>query len=219
MERSVHYQVIYNGCLELLHNEEEARLTATFICEKHEGSYGLSCSPEWIYREVVGALVERHKKAISVIAYRQAKDVQLAEELIQLVNVKILTNLKQFRGKSKKDFFAWVNKMVHNAVTDFWREKQRNNLCPIDDAVALDNSNLIFNPSIQGLYVAEIVGRFTPRRQLILKGYYLDGIPYSELATNLGLSEATVRMESCRMLAEIREYFGVTPPRRKKKKG
>ena len=74
-------------------------------------------------REAFDYLVERHKDIVYAVAYRFAKDPDLALDLSQNAFIRAYRGIKSFRGKSS--FSTWLYRITMNTCIDYTRKKAR----------------------------------------------------------------------------------------------
>lgn len=77
-------------------------------------------SPEAAFRD----LVKRYQSEVYRVAYRITGYRNSADEVAQLVFVKVHCSMRSFDGRSS--LYAWVYRIVVNESYRFLREKQRN---------------------------------------------------------------------------------------------
>ena len=89
--------------------------------------------------EAFDELLERHKDRIFMYIYHSVKNEDLANDLFQDTFVKAITTIKQGRYVENGHFAAWVSRIAHNLIIDYFRQVKNENLQSTDD----DESNIL----------------------------------------------------------------------------
>jgi len=74
-------------------------------------------------RSAFDYLVERHKDIVYAVAYRFARDPDLALDLSQDVFIRAYRGLKSFKGRSS--FSTWLYRIAMNTCIDYTRKRSR----------------------------------------------------------------------------------------------
>ena len=83
--------------------------------------------------EAFDELLERHKDRIFMYIYHTVKNEDLANDLFQDTFVKAITTIKQGRYVENGHFAAWVTRIAHNLIIDYFRQVKNENLQSTDD--------------------------------------------------------------------------------------
>lgn len=67
-------------------------------------------------------LINRHLKPVYIFVYRLVGSQSEAEDVTQVVFVKIWKNIKKF--DTKKSFKTWMYRITHNTAIDYLRKKK-----------------------------------------------------------------------------------------------
>lgn len=89
--------------------------------------------------EAFDELLERHKDRVFMYIYHSVKNEDLANDLFQDTFVKAITTIKQGRYVENGHFAAWVSRIAHNLIIDYFRQVKNENLQSTDD----DESNIL----------------------------------------------------------------------------
>ena len=90
--------------------------------------------------EAFDILLNRYKNRIYSYIYYIVKDRELTEDIFQETFVKVITTIKQGRYTENGKFPAWISRIAHNLIIDFFRQEKA------DNYVITDNENMdIFN--------------------------------------------------------------------------
>ena len=59
-----------------------------------------------------------------------------AEDMTQQVFLKAIQSISSFKLKKGTPFSAWLYRIAHNQIVDYWRKKSRRATVPLDEALA-----------------------------------------------------------------------------------
>ena len=78
------------------------------------------------------ALVERHKVRVYTYICGYVKDEELADDIFQENFVKVISTIKQGRYVENGRFAAWITRIAHNLIIDFFRQEKSENVQSAD---------------------------------------------------------------------------------------
>ncbi|MBQ1486207.1 MAG: sigma-70 family RNA polymerase sigma factor [Muribaculaceae bacterium] len=147
--------------------------------------------------EAFDELLERHKDRIFMYIYHSVKNEDLANDLFQDTFVKAITTIKQGRYVENGHFAAWVSRIAHNLIIDYFRQVKNENLQSTDD----DESNILnrkelSQSTIEDDMVASQIHTDVRRlirtlpasqRQVLVMRYYKN-MSFKEIADTTGVS-------------------------------
>lgn len=147
--------------------------------------------------EAFDELLERHKDRIFMYIYHSVKNEDLANDLFQDTFVKAITTIKQGRYVENGHFAAWVSRIAHNLIIDYFRQVKNENLQSTDD----DESNVLnrkelSQSTIEDDMVASQIHNDVRRlirtlpasqRQVLVMRYYKN-MSFKEIADTTGVS-------------------------------
>ena len=150
--------------------------------------------------EAFDELLERHKDRIFMYIYHSVKNEDLANDLFQDTFVKAITTIKQGRYVENGHFAAWVSRIAHNLIIDYFRQVKNENLQSTDD----DESNILnrkelSQSTIEDDMVASQIHTDVRRlirtlpasqRQVLVMRYYKN-MSFKEIADTTGVSIIT----------------------------
>ena len=158
----------------------------------------------------LGLLYERYKKKLLGFFYNMNHNIELSEDLVQNVFVRILKYKHTFTGSGQ--FSTWMYHMARNMYYDQYKKtkKQSKNVDvdhvsykltdeqTIDSEIEASEQKLQLNRALQQLH--------PEKRELILLSKYQE-MKYAEIAEVVGLSEGAVRVKIHRTIKELKEVF------------
>lgn len=139
--------------------------------------------------------------------YYRAGSVE-AEDLTELVFLKTWENIRQYRS-GKHHFSAWIFRIAHNIVVDFYRSKDTYDELPenIEDqrieASAMHRAHRSLDRGVLDRAMMELKDSY--RQIVVLK--YLNDLSNDEIAEILGRSQSAVRILQFRALKKLRRIL------------
>ncbi len=150
-------------------------------------------------------LIERHKDRVYTYIYHSIKDNDQANDIFQETFVKVIMTIKQGRYVENGHFLAWVLRIAHNLIIDFFRRTRNENLQSTDvpEVNVLNRKELSEDTVEDALVTSQIhkdVRRLImalpePQRQVLLMRYYRN-MSFKEIAdsTKVSINTALGRM-------------------------
>jgi RNA polymerase sigma-70 factor (ECF subfamily) len=144
--------------------------------------------------EAFRVLFDTHKDRVYSIALRYAGDSATAMDIAQDTFLKLLSNIRQFRGEST--FESWLYRMVVNSCLDHHRKRRR--FLPLLDE-ALDVFRAPRESALHDMLreeqqerVQQVVAQLPEEQRMVVVLRYTDGLSYEEIADLLGCRRGTV---------------------------
>jgi RNA polymerase sigma-70 factor (ECF subfamily) len=183
-------------------------------------------------RAAFDQLVDQYKEIVYAVAYRFARDPDLALDLAQNVFIRAYRGIGSFKGKSS--FSTWLYRIAVNTCIDFTRRRARTvepHTVPEEVADYAGSEVLESSPiarpdgaaltSELGEQIQKAIDALPPYHKSVFVLYEIEGLSYKEIAEAVGCSIGTVmsRLHYARkklrtMLAPYVESGGaVTGPR------
>jgi RNA polymerase sigma-70 factor (ECF subfamily) len=154
-------------------------------------------------REAFDYLVERHKDLVYAVAYRFAKDPDLALDLSQNVFIRAYRGIKSFRGKSS--FSTWLYRIAMNTCIDYTRKRSRSVdslAVPEEVAEYAGSEPIAATPpagpgalalsSELGEQIQQAIDQLPEYHKSVFVLYEIEGLSYKEIAEVVGCSIGTV---------------------------
>jgi RNA polymerase sigma-70 factor (ECF subfamily) len=147
------------------------------------------------------------------VRYR-VPDPQDAEDLIADVFLRAIRKLGHFEWRREGSFAAWLFRIAHNLIVDYYRE-HRPVLLSLDSGDSLPEL-ASHTPSPEETLAQEeafqrmraLVATLSPRRQEIVTLKFFGGLQNREIAGILGLDERTVASHLSRGLRDLQTRYG-----------
>ena len=150
-------------------------------------------------------------RVYAYVSYRVGR-FQDTEDLVSQIFLKALERLDQFRWQGEGSFSAWLFRIAHDKVIDFYRSNHRDHLLvPVEELPDLADSSLL--PAEQLLrkeklaLLIRLIGSLTIRQQEIITLRFFAGLRNLEISSVLELDERTVASHLCRGVAELHRLY------------
>ena len=147
--------------------------------------------------EAFDELLERHKDRVYMYIYHSVKNAEHADDIFQDTFVKVITTIKQGRYVENGHFSAWITRIAHNLVIDYFRQTKAENLQSTDDDEIniLNRKELAQSTTEDDLVMSQIhndvrrLVRALPdnQREVLIMRYYKN-MSFKEIADTTGVS-------------------------------
>lgn len=135
-------------------------------------------------------------------------DPQIAEDLTEETFLKVWQNLKRYK-KTKYPFSAWVFKIAHNLICDYYRKHKE--VMEINENLAdpqeTGNPEHKMNTKLEQARLRKVIKRLPHNYQQIIILKYINELNNSEIAKTIGKSEGAVRILQFRALKQLRNIM------------
>lgn len=158
------------------------------------------------YHAGFNAIVSQYSKAIYWRVRGVVKEHNDADEVVQLVFIKIWKGLPKFRGDSA--LFSWIYRIAYNESISFIRaeKKFRDHQAPIESASTFSADAHHDLDSIEHLFHEAIESLPERQREVFLVRYYNE-TKFDDLAQSLELSTGAVKASYHHASEKIKEYI------------
>ena len=147
--------------------------------------------------EAFDELLERHKDRVYMYIYHAVKSEDLADDIFQDTFVKAIMTIKQGRYVENGHFPAWITRIAHNLIIDYFRQTKAENLQSTDDTdVNILNrkelSDLTIEDNLVTTQIHDDVRRLIKalpdsQREVLVMRYYKN-MSFKEIADTTGVS-------------------------------
>lgn len=155
--------------------------------------------------EAFDELLRRHQNKIFAYIYSVVKNRDVADDIFQETFVKAIMTLKQGRYSADGKFSAWVSRIAHNLIIDYYRqEKSEQTVSADQDDIDLLNRKDLCADNIEDLIVNEqihedvrkIIEALPESQREVLEMRYYRDMSFKEIAeaTNVSINTALGRM-------------------------
>ena len=143
-------------------------------------------------------LLSRNQSKLFSYMLFVVRDEDKANDLLQETFVKVITKLHQGRYVDSGKFGAWIMRIAHNVIMDWYREQRSRNLIEPTDENDLSNlsGNEILDSNVENRYVNDqimvdvknMMNMLPPtQREVVFMRFYQD-LSFKEIAETTGVS-------------------------------
>lgn len=155
--------------------------------------------------EAFDTLLKRHQAKVFAYIYSVVKNRDVANDIFQETFVKAITTLRQGRYNETGKFSAWISRIAHNLIIDYYRQEKSENLMSADhDEVDILNRKDLCDSNIEDMMVNDQIQEDVRRiidalpenqREVLVMRYYRD-MSFKEIAeaTKVSINTALGRM-------------------------
>ena len=147
--------------------------------------------------EAFDELLERHKDRIYMYIYHSVKNDDVANDIFQDTFVKAISTIKQGRYVENGHFPAWITRIAHNLIIDYYRQMKAENLQSTDDTDAnilnrKDLADVTIEDNLITTQIHNDVRRLikalpASQREVLVMRYYRN-MSFKEIADTTGVS-------------------------------
>lgn len=147
--------------------------------------------------EAFDTLLKRHQERIFNYILRIIKNEDIANDIFQETFVKAILTIKQGRYTENGKFPAWISRIAHNLIIDYYRQEKSENVqsADIDDVDVLNRKELC-EDTIEDVIIShqikedvKILIRELPKLQRdVLNMRYYQNLSFKEIAEITGVS-------------------------------
>lgn len=147
--------------------------------------------------EAFDTLLKRHQDRIFNYILRIIKNEDIANDIFQETFVKAILTIKQGRYTENGKFPAWISRIAHNLIIDYYRQEKSENVqsADIDDVNILNRKDLC-EATIEDIIIADqiredvkfLIELLPDLQKEVLKMRYYQGLSFKEIAEITGVS-------------------------------
>lgn len=167
--------------------------------------------------EAFDMLLDRYKAQIFSYIFRIVRNKDLADDFFQETFVKAIIKIREGRYADSGKFSAWLMRIAHNLIIDYYRQEKPENTASTDDAdINLLNRMDLSEGTVEDLMVEKqtrddvrrIIKRL-PReqREVLVMRYYRD-MSFKDIAKTTGVSINTSLGRMRYALINLRKMAG-----------
>lgn len=150
-------------------------------------------------------------RVYAYVSFRVGR-VQDTEDIVSGVFLKVLERLEHFEWRGTGSFSAWLFRIVHNGVADYYRhhlnEEIALSLSELPDLVPshlLPDDQLLQKEKFTRLRA--LITTLSPRRKEIIALRFYGALSNKEIAQVLGLDEHTIASHLCRGIEDLHHLY------------
>lgn len=158
--------------------------------------------------DAFGRLYDMHVDRVYRHIYYLVSNNSDAEDLTQQAFIKAWQAIGQYK-KTASPFLAWLIKISHNLVIDFYRSKKTE--INVDfDVVATKtevNPEHLVEVRFNQQEIRQAINKLRGDQQQVILMRFIEGFSYPEIAATLGKSEGAIRVILHRALVKLRKVL------------
>ena len=158
--------------------------------------------------EAFGALYERYVTRIYNYIFYRTGHVFEAEDLTARVFQRASNHIGNYRNMGVP-FSAWLYRIAHNLVANWYRDNQRRQELPLDNVDQWQHKSehletmMVHNQEMENLL--KHIRELSPERQQLIILKFVEGLSNTEVGTIMGRSEGAIKSLYHRTLLSLRE--------------
>ncbi len=158
----------------------------------------------------LGELYDRYEARIYSYIFRRTGDATLAEDLTAQVFLKMLEAIRSGKGWHSS-FSGWLYRIAHNAVIDYYRQRDRQQQVQLEDAVSVvasdHNPVVIAETNMDANRLRAAIARLTEEQADVISLRFLEGYSISEVAIMMDKTEGSIKALQYRAVATLRQLL------------
>lgn len=142
-------------------------------------------------------LLKRHQDRVYNYILRIIKNEDIANDIFQETFVKAILTIKQGRYSENGKFPAWISRIAHNLIIDYYRQEKSENLQSSDlDDIDILNRKELCEDTIEDILVSEqitadvkyLIQELPELQKEVLTMRYYQNLSFKEIAEATGVS-------------------------------
>ena len=147
--------------------------------------------------EAFDTLLKRHQDRIYNYILRIIKNEDIANDIFQETFVKAILTIKQGRYTENGKFPAWISRIAHNLIIDYYRQEKSENIQSADlDEVDVLNRKELCEETIEDAIISEqirddvkyLIKELPDLQREVLNMRYYQNLSFKEIADITGVS-------------------------------
>ncbi len=150
------------------------------------------------------------ERRVAQTAWAILGDREEVKEATQETFLRVFRHLRRY--DQTRDFFGWLSRVTVNVSRDILRKRKRRApiAVPLDDALDVANGERSADDELARCddvaLLRRAVDALPPKERLAIILRDIEGMPTEQVATALGNSVATVRVQLCRARTRLRRF-------------
>lgn len=147
--------------------------------------------------EAFDILLKRHQDRVFNYILRIIKNEDLANDIFQETFVKAILTIKQGRYTESGKFPAWITRIAHNLIIDYYRQEKSENMQSTDlEDVNILNRKELCEATIEDLIITDqiladvkyLIEELPDLQREVLTMRYYQNLSFKEIAEKTGVS-------------------------------
>lgn len=158
----------------------------------------------------LGELYDRYEARIYSYIYRRTGNESLAEDLTAQVFLKMLEAIRSDKAWHSS-FSGWLYRIAHNAVIDYYRQRDRQQQVSLEDTLSTTASDhnpvVMAEASLDADRLRIAISRLTEEQAEVITLRFLEGYSISEVAEMLDKTEGSIKALQYRAVTTLRQLL------------
>lgn len=156
-------------------------------------------------REAQYELYRQYKDWAFNLAYRMVNNRQEAEDITQMIFVRLFRNIKKFRGDSA--FSSWFYRLAVNVCLSHFRsEKKRRHHSSLSELMNLNLATASDHSDLKP-FLEEAIQKLPEGYRLVFVLYEIQGYSHREIAAILNVTEGTSKSQLHKARKELKRLL------------
>ncbi|MDE5975579.1 MAG: sigma-70 family RNA polymerase sigma factor [Muribaculaceae bacterium] len=147
--------------------------------------------------EAFDILLKRHQERIFNYILRIIKNEDIANDIFQETFVKAILTIKQGRYTENGKFPAWISRIAHNLIIDYYRQERSENVQSADlEDVDIFNRKELCEETIEDVIISQqiqddvkyLIDELPDLQKQVLTMRYYQNLSFKEIAEMTGVS-------------------------------
>ncbi|MDE5874190.1 MAG: sigma-70 family RNA polymerase sigma factor [Muribaculaceae bacterium] len=147
--------------------------------------------------EAFDILLKRHQERIFNYILRIIKNEDIANDIFQETFVKAILTIKQGRYTENGKFPAWISRIAHNLIIDYYRQERSENVQSADlEDVDIFNRKELCEETIEDIIISQqiqddvkyLIDELPDLQKEVLTMRYYQNLSFKEIAEMTGVS-------------------------------
>ena len=148
-------------------------------------------------RSAISQLIERHSRRVRDYIRMLVKDRDVAEDIFQETFVKAIQTIRLGRYTENGKFPAWISRIAHNLIIDYYRQEKSENLQSADlTDVDILNRKELCEDTIEDIMISNqirddvkyLIEELPELQKEVLMMRYYQNLSFKEIAEITGVS-------------------------------
>ena len=161
--------------------------------------------------DAFGILYEQYVTQIYNYVYYRVGNVHDAEDLTERVFMRAMKHIRNYHNRGLP-FSAWLYRIAHNLVANWYRDNSRRKEIPIHDVVPVPAGDEHPEASVLATEEREallrLIRRLPPERQQLLILKFVEHLSNAEIGHIMGRTEGAIKSLYHRTLTSLRDEIG-----------
>lgn len=147
--------------------------------------------------EAFDTLLRRHQERIFTYIFRIVKNEDVANDIFQDTFVKAIQTIRQGRYTENGKFPAWISRIAHNLIIDYYRQEKSGLLQSADlEDIDILNRKELCEKTIEDIMISDqiredvkhLITLLPPLQKEVLKMRYYQNLSFKDIAEQTGVS-------------------------------